>query len=464
MYQYQDQKEMRRALNGKMIVMLVGIMLVMTALTSSLSYGIRCWSMAGMADKGNEEVLEALKQIDITSGTLRACSVVYYIQAVIETMVGIFCFRLNNRLDKVALLWKMSLGILGLEVLAGVALTAMHMISPFMIISNLLLPLFLLWAVSGLKKVAKNHPDRIYAVEPNNRKKGKEADKTSVQPKKAGQKKSLMEHATQVTPENITPLELTRELEKEDANVTEEVQEASKEEVAEVTETKEEKKEKKAPVKEEKKEPKKEFKKEVKKEAKPVREPKKETAAKPQTENKEVKPVAKEAQPKPEPRKPVVRTEEQVQQMKQDAEKFLTGVFGAMELPVEITMNYDKTADCLEIDFAGEDMGILIGKRGQTLDSLQYLTSLVVNKEQQDYVRVKVDTENYRSRRKDTLENLAKNIAFKVRKTRKPVVLEPMNPYERRIIHSALQGNKYVETYSEGNEPYRHVVVVYKGK
>lgn len=98
MYQYQDQKEMRRALNGKMIVMLVGIMLVMTALTSSLSYGMRCWSMAGMADKGNEEVLEALKQIDITSGTLRACSVVYYIQAVIETMVGIFCFRLNNRL------------------------------------------------------------------------------------------------------------------------------------------------------------------------------------------------------------------------------------------------------------------------------------------------------------------------------------------------------------------------------
>ena len=226
MYQYQDQKEMRRALNGKMIVMLVGIMLVMTALTSSLSYGIRCWSMAGMADKGNKDVLEALKQIDITSGTLRACSVVYYIQAVIETMVGIFCFRLNNRLDKVALLWKMSLGILGLEVLAGVALTAMHMISPFMIISNLLLPLFLLWAVSGLKKVAKNHPD-----------------KTSVQPKKAGQKKSLMEHATQVTPEDITPLELTRELEKEDANVTEEVQEASEEEVAEVTETKEEKKE-----------------------------------------------------------------------------------------------------------------------------------------------------------------------------------------------------------------------------
>ena len=150
-------------------------------------------------------------------------------------MVGIFCFRLNNRLDKVALLWKMSLGILGLEVLAGVALTAMHMISPFMIISNLLLPLFLLWAVHGLKKVAKNHPDRIYAVEPNSRKKGKEADKASAQPKKAGQKKSLMEHATQVTPENITPLELTRELEKDDASVAEET--------SEVTETKEEEKE-----------------------------------------------------------------------------------------------------------------------------------------------------------------------------------------------------------------------------
>lgn len=228
MYQYQDQKEMRRAINGKMIVMLVGIMLVVTALTSSLSYGMRCWSMAGMADKGEKDVLEALKQIDITSGTLRACSVVYYIQAVIETMVGVFCFRLNNRLDKVALLWKMCWGILGVEVLAGVALTALHMISPFMIISNLLLPLFLFWAVNSLKKVAKNHPDRIYAVEPNNRKKGKEAGKTSAQPTKANQKKSLMEHATQVTPVEVTPLELTRELEKA-GETTGDVQETSEE-------------------------------------------------------------------------------------------------------------------------------------------------------------------------------------------------------------------------------------------
>ena len=109
-------------------------------------------------------------------------------------------------------------------------------------------------------------------------------------------------------------------------------------------------------------------------------------------------------------------------------------------------------------------MGILIGKRGQTLDSLQYLTSLVVNKGRQGYIRVKLDTEDYRNRRKETLENLARSIAYKVRKTRRPVSLEPMNPYERRIIHSALQGNRYVETYSEGNEPYRHVVVKLKNR
>lgn len=147
-----------------------------------------------------------------------------------------------------------------------------------------------------------------------------------------------------------------------------------------------------------------------------------------------------------------------------DVREYLETLFKAMDIQADIKIEFNETDNLLDIDVEGPEMGILIGKRGQTLDSLQYLTSLVVNKEQQDYVRVKVDTENYRSRRKDTLENLAKNIAFKVRKTRKPVVLEPMNPYERRIIHSALQGNKYVETYSEGNEPYRHVVVVYKGK
>ena len=116
----------------------------------------------------------------------------------------------------------------------------------------------------------------------------------------------------------------------------------------------------------------------------------------------------------------------------------------------------------MDIELSGDEMGVLIGKRGQTLDSLQYLVSLVVNKDMDDYIRVKVDTENYRQRRKETLENLAKNISFKVKRTKRAVSLEPMNPYERRIIHSALQNDRYVTTHSEGNEPYRHVVVTIK--
>lgn len=180
---------------------------------------------------------------------------------------------------------------------------------------------------------------------------------------------------------------------------------------------------------------------------------------------KKEKPAAKQEELKEirEPREPKKeRTPEQIEIMKKSAEEFLKNVFKTMALPVEMVISYNENNDSLEVDFSGEDMGILIGKRGQTLDSLQYLTSLVVNKEQTDYVRVKLDTENYRKRRKETLENLSRNIAYKVRKTRKPVSLEPMNAYERRIIHSALQGNKYVETYSEGNEPYRHVVVTIK--
>lgn len=160
----------------------------------------------------------------------------------------------------------------------------------------------------------------------------------------------------------------------------------------------------------------------------------------------------------------LITDEGEIQEIKDRAHEFLTGVFGAMNLEVEIKTEYNVSDKCLDVDFSGEDMGILIGKRGQTLDSLQYLTSLVVNKGKSNYVRVKLDTEDYRSRRKETLENLAKGIAFKVRKTRKPVVLEPMNPYERRIIHSALQGNRYVETFSEGEEPYRHIVVKLKGR
>ncbi|MGN0363390.1 MAG: RNA-binding cell elongation regulator Jag/EloR [Bilifractor sp.] len=156
------------------------------------------------------------------------------------------------------------------------------------------------------------------------------------------------------------------------------------------------------------------------------------------------------------------RTAEEIVTMKASASKFLDGVFKAMDFPVNITMDYDKEEGSLNIDFSGDDMGILIGKRGQTLDSLQYLVSLVVNKDQKNYVRVKLDTEDYRRRRQETLENLAKNIANKVRRTHHAVSLEAMNPYERRIIHSALQNNRYVETHSEGNEPYRHVVVTPK--
>ena len=153
----------------------------------------------------------------------------------------------------------------------------------------------------------------------------------------------------------------------------------------------------------------------------------------------------------------------EIKEIEERASVFLHDVFASMDLgEVQITSKYNTTDGCLEVDFEGQDMGILIGKRGQTLDSLQYLTSLVVNKGKSDYIRVKLDTEDYRRRRKETLENLARGIAYKVKKTRKSVVLEPMNPYERRIIHSALQGNKFVETVSEGEEPYRHVVVKLK--
>ncbi len=144
------------------------------------------------------------------------------------------------------------------------------------------------------------------------------------------------------------------------------------------------------------------------------------------------------------------------------AKDFLKDVFAAMNLTVVCEVKYDEAESTMDVELSGDEMGILIGKRGQTLDSLQYLVSLVVNKDVDNYIRVKVDTENYRKRRKDTLENLAKNISYKVKRTKRPVSLEPMNPYERRIIHSALQNDKYVTTYSEGEEPFRHVVVVLK--
>ena len=187
-----------------------------------------------------------------------------------------------------------------------------------------------------------------------------------------------------------------------------------------------------------KKENKKEIKKEVKKEE-PVKAQKAEKAEEPA-------PVKKEA----------------VSGKEISAEDFLKDVFKAMDMVVEIKVTENKEEKTMDIELSGEDMGVLIGKRGQTLDSLQYLVSLVVNKYSDEYIRVKIDTENYRERRKETLENLARNIAYKVKRTRKTVSLEPMNPYERRVIHSALQNDRYVTTHSEGEEPYRRVVVTLK--
>ena len=148
--------------------------------------------------------------------------------------------------------------------------------------------------------------------------------------------------------------------------------------------------------------------------------------------------------------------------LEEKAKVFLKDVFDAMNMQVTIDVKYDAADNSMDIDLSGDEMGLLIGKRGQTLDSLQYLVSLVVNKGCDDYIRVKVDTENYRERRKETLENLAKNIAYKVKRNKRSFALEPMNPYERRIIHSALQDDKYVTTHSEGDEPFRRVVVTLK--
>lgn len=141
---------------------------------------------------------------------------------------------------------------------------------------------------------------------------------------------------------------------------------------------------------------------------------------------------------------------------------FLDKVFHAMDLEVTIDIKINEDDKQADVDLKGDNMGVLIGKRGQTLDSLQYLTNLAVNKLSDEYYKVKIDTEDYRKRRRETLINLAKNIAYKVKRTRRSVSLEPMNPFERRIIHSALQGDKYVTTYSEGEDPYRHVIVCLK--
>ena len=182
------------------------------------------------------------------------------------------------------------------------------------------------------------------------------------------------------------------------------------------------------------------------------------------TENSSEK-VVEVAEPKKEEQKVVeekVKKEVNATEIEAIAKKFLADVFGAMEIEAKLEARYNAEENLVEINIEGDDMGILIGKRGQTLDSLQYLVSLVINKESNCYLKVKLDTENYRERRKETLENLAKNISYKVKRTKRPVSLEPMNPYERRIIHSALQNDKFVETHSEGEEPYRKVVITLK--
>ena len=202
------------------------------------------------------------------------------------------------------------------------------------------------------------------------------------------------------------------------------------------------------PVKKE--EPKKEKKEPVKKaKDRPAKMPKEKKAEEKKEEP--VKPAAKEEQ---------VLAEVEEQTIKA-VEQFLKDTLKAMDMEVEITSSIDGDG-ALYVDMKGGHMGILIGKRGQTLDALQYLANRVANKHQAGYVRVKLDTENYRARREETLKHLAKNIAHKVKRNRRPVVLEPMNPYERRIIHSALQSDPYVTTNSEGEDPYRKVVVTLK--
>ena len=245
-----------------------------------------------------------------------------------------------------------------------------------------------------------------------------------------------------------------------------------KEEKAPEFKAKEEKNSKKAEkeVKAEKKEAEKTEKKELKekdKEGKKNNKKNKKKSSEPRKAETEAEPAAASAEEKaaPAPRKKVVipqLSDERIAEIKKTAHEFLEGVFKTMDMDVEISEEYQKETGILTVNMEGEDMGVLIGKRGQTLDSLQYLVSLVVNKDVDGYIHVKADTENYRERRKKTLENLAKNIAFKVKRTRQPVALEPMNPYERRIIHSALQNEIFITTYSEGEEPYRKVVVALK--
>lgn len=278
-----------------------------------------------------------------------------------------------------------------------------------------------------------------------------------------GGKKAVIEAKKKFTDEDLMKEVFGEEKKEPKREAKKEIKKEAKKEVK--RERKEEKKEEKEfrsePKKESRKEPHKEERKREKKaekkaDVRPEKEVRPEVKAEKEESRQTVENTAKEAAPKA-PRIPA-NPEEAIKR----AETFLKDVFATMEMSVEVKSVFED--DTLSVDLSGDDMGLLIGKRGQTLDSLQYLTSLVVNKGKASYVRVKLDTENYRERRKATLENLAKNIAFKVKKTRRPVFLEPMNPYERRIIHSALQNDPYVTTHSEGDEPCRKVVVTLRKK
>lgn len=199
----------------------------------------------------------------------------------------------------------------------------------------------------------------------------------------------------------------------------------------------------------------------IKKENKENKEPKVKERIKEEKniKNEEVSEILNESKAKKSPKK---IDEDTIEEIKELATNFITGVCEKMNIEVSIKFFYDEVNNSLNIELSGDDMGTLIGKRGGTLDSLQYLTNLVINRKIKEFIHITIDTEKYRERRKKTLENLAKNVAFKVKRTKKPVSLESMNSYERRVIHSALSNDPVVTTHSEGEDPYRHVVVTLK--
>ena len=156
-----------------------------------------------------------------------------------------------------------------------------------------------------------------------------------------------------------------------------------------------------------------------------------------------------------------VYSEEEAEAIIEDMRDFISKLFEKMEINVNMDTEFNHRDNEISVFFSSDDdIGLIIGKRGQTLDAIQYIVSLVVNKNTESYIRIKMDTENYRERRKENLEVLAKNVASKVKKFKKPISLEPMNPYERRIIHSVLQSDNFVSTRSDGDEPFRYITVI----